>query len=352
MLHILQGLDKDEFEIYVACRPGGPLVEEVEKRGYTYLPLPLLEHRISVLDVFVLVQLIGLCRKYKFDIVHTHSSKPGLLGRLAARIAGVPLIIHTGHGTPFHVGQPIYLQKLYMELEKLGALFCDRMVFVNNCHREFYLEHKMISAQKAVTIYNALNPELQEQIEELSKPKRNRKKVVTIGSILRFSQQKNVVMTISAAIKVCQKRNDVQFIFVGDGELFELCRMMVEANKMQDRILLPGWQSDTAVQLASFDAFLLYSNYEGLPMSIIEAMYAGLPVIGADIPTIAELVDNDTGWLVSAGKIDELSAELDKIIDARDCYKQKGEEGRNKIRELCSYDKFRADYLSLYRSQN
>ena len=238
-----------------------------------------------------------------------------------------------------------------MGLEKLGALFCDKLVFVNNYHREYYLQHKLISTDKAITIYNALNPELQEQIETLSQPKKSRKKVITIGSILRFSQQKNIVMTISAAIKLCHERHDVKFIFAGDGEFLELCRMMVKTNQLEDRIMLTGWQSNTAELLAGFDVFMLYSNYEGLPMSIIEAMFAGLPVIGSDIPSIAELVDNETGWLIPSGQMETLVTELHKIIDARDSYKQKGEQGRNKVRELCSYDNFQSGYLSLYRSK-
>lgn len=350
MLHLLQGLDPEEFEIYVACQPGGPLVEEIEKLSYHYLPLPLLKHEISPLDAVILVQLFYLCRKYRFDIVHTHSSKPGLLGRIAARLAGVPLVMHTGHGAPFHNMMPWYEQRFYMELERLGALFCHKMVFVNNYHREFYLQHRMISSEKALTIYNALNPELQQDIEQSCQPKKSRKKAVTIGSLVRFSPAKNNIMIISAAIKVCHKRSDVRFIFAGDGELLELCRMMVKTNNLQERILLPGWQLDTAIQLSNYDALLHYSNYEGLPMSVIEAMYAGLPIIGSDIPPLTELVDADCGWLIPPAQMEILVSELHKIIDARDCYKEKGEAARKKIRELCSYEKFVSDYLSLYRN--
>jgi glycosyltransferase involved in cell wall biosynthesis len=351
MLHILQGLDPGEFEVYVACKPGGPLEEEIRKRGYTFLPLPLFVRPVSAWDAIILVQLYSLCRRYRFDIVHTHSSKPGLLGRLAARLAGVPLVIHTGHGAPFHPGQPVWQQRAYMLLEKLGACFCDRMVFVNHYHRKYYTEHKLIAPAKAVTIYNALNPGLQREIEQLSADRKAPEGMVTIGSVLRFSEQKNVVMTVAAAIKVCRERKDVTFSFIGDGELLELCRKMVNTNGLQDRILLPGWHSDTAHQLAGFDVFMLYSAYEGLPMSIIEAMFAGLPVIASDIPANAELVNADNGWLVPAGRQDLLEAALMKIIDDKVCYAQKGLYSRNKARELCSYEKFLRDYLGLYRGE-
>ena len=93
-LHLLAGLNPEEYEIHVASQPGGPLVQEVQRRGYTYHPLSQLRHPISWRDIPAFWQILRLCKKEGFDIVHTNSSKPGLLGRIAARIVGVPLIIH------------------------------------------------------------------------------------------------------------------------------------------------------------------------------------------------------------------------------------------------------------------
>ncbi len=349
MLHLLSGLDAEEFEIWVACRPDGSLADEVKQRGWHFLPLPLLVRPISPLDAVVLIQLIHIFRRRRFDIVHTHSSKPGLLGRLAASMARVPLIIHTAHGAPFYEGQPAALQKFYMLLEKLGASLGHWLVFVNHYHRDLYLQHKLVNPNRAVTIYNALEPELQARLEVLARPPARRGDIVVIGSVLRFSRQKNIVMTFLAAIRVCLARQDVNFIFVGDGEQFDLCRQLVQTHDLQDRILLPGWQRDTVEWLARFDVFLLYSDYEGLPMSVIEAMLAGLPVIGSDIPTIAELVDGHTGWLIPAGQPERLEKDLHKILDNRGSFSQKGQAGRQKARELCSYENFRQGYLALYK---
>ena len=348
MLHILAALDPEEYDIYVASRPDGPLVEEVIKHGYTHIPLPLLKHAISPWDIVVLIQLMFLCRKHRFDIVHTHSSKPGFLGRIAAKIAGVPMVIHTGHGAPFHDGQSLLTQWIYKKLEKTGALFCDKMVFVNHSHRLYYIQHNLIKPAKAITIYNALNPILLKQIESYATHKPHNSDIVTIGSILRFSTQKNIIETIAAAIRVCLARNDVNFIFVGDGEYYNLCNMMVQTHKLGDRIFLPGWQSNPALWLSKFDVFMLYSLYEGLPLSIIEAMYAALPVICSRIPSNAELVDDSNGWLIHLEQPKVLEAELHNIIDAKDSYRQKGESGKSKAMELCSYENFIAAYLEIY----
>lgn len=348
MLHLLQALPEEEYEIYIASKPGGALVEEVQKRGYIYLALSDFVHPISVKDVSVFVQLFLLCRKYRFDIVHTHSSKPGFLGRIAARLAGVPMVIHTGHGAPFHDLQSALKRRLYMELERFGAWFGDKLVFVNNSQREFYLKHNLLCSEKAVTIYNAVNPELLSKLETLSKKKKPVSEKVTIGSMLRFDNAKNVVMTVMGAIRICRMRQDVDFIFAGDGEQLELCRMMVNTNHLQDRIHLPGWQDDTVKQLAKFDAFLLYSDYEGLPLSIIEAMHAALPVIGSDISSIRELVSSDCGWLIPSHNLEMFVAELNKILDERDSYRVKGLKAKKRIKELCSYENFVKGYITVY----
>ncbi len=351
MLTLLDGLDREEFEIHVACRPHGPLVEALKQRGISYLPLPLFVRELSGLDIPVFFRLWHLCRKHKFDIVHTHSSKPGFLGRIAARLARVPLIIHTGHGAPFYDLQPLRVQKFYMRLELFAGLFCDRMVFVNNYHRNFYLRHKLLKASKALTIYNALNPSLQERLVQLPLKEKKRGETVIIGSVLRFTRAKNIVMTIIAAIRVCHARRDVKFIFAGDGELYELCSKMIKTNRLQERILLPGWQDDAEACLKEFDVYLLYSDYEGQPLGIIEAMYAGIPVASSNLPVLAELVNKSNGWLIPRGQLDRLEAELHKIIDDPESYYEKGKAGRKKAEELCSHEKFLAGYLSLYRGE-
>lgn len=348
MLHILEALNFEEYDIFVASQPGGPMVDEVIKRGYKYIPLPLLKHAISVLDIIVFIQLVIVFKKYKFDIVHTHSSKPGFLGRIAAKIAGVPLIIHTGHGAPFHDYQSAGTHRFYVELERIGALFCDRMVFVNNSIRLYYLAHKMIEPGKCKTIYNAVSKDTLSHIESLASLRRPHTDRVTIGSILRFSEAKNIIQTINVAIRICQKRKDVNFIFVGNGEYYGLCLQMVTTHRMLDRISLPGWQINTAEWLSKFDAFILYSIFEGLPMSIIEAMHFSLPVIGSDLPGIAELVDISNGWLISPNQPEKLEAELHLIIDTKDTFLQKGQISKMKVKELCSYDDFIKGYIALY----
>jgi len=348
MLTLLSGLDPNEFEIHVACRPCGPLVREIKRRGYIYHPLYFFKHEISPLDAVVFYEIYRLCRKENFDIVHTHSSKPGFLGRLAARLAKVPLVIHTSNGSPIHPDQNCLTRRFYMELERFSDKFCDKVVFVNNYHRLFYLQHKLITPAKAVTIYNAITPEQTERIQQAAAKRKPMGKIVTIGSVCRFSKEKNILLMVLAAIHICRSRQDADFIFAGDGELFPLCRKIVVSNNLQDRIIFPGWKDEPAEILAQLDVFLIYSSYEGMPLSVIEAMTAGLPILSSDIPMLRELVDDSCGMLIKPNDLDALETALNNMLDLKADLRQKGIMSKKKVEMLCSYDQLVQAYRSLY----
>lgn len=398
-LLLLEGLPADEYEIYVACKPGGEFVDAVQNRGWNYIPLPLLRHPIGMLDLFAFLHLILVCKKHKFDIVHTNSSKTGLLGRIAARIAGTPLIIHTNHGASFLPHQHPLIYRLYMHLDKLAGHFCDFVTFVNHCERENYLRLGLVKPEQAVTIYNAIKSRGQEversrsdsgsrgreversgslEVEgsdglvvEMSRSdsgsrglevERSGSLVVegsrgsdaakgqslTIGSTLRFSDQKNVIALTTYACKACDLNPGLRFILLGDGEHYELCKAIVASHHMTERILLPGWDSVVEPWLSLFDVFILYSRWEALPFSIIEAMHAGLPVIGSSIPSIMELVSEDVGWLVPLDDEAAYLATLQAVANDPATILKKGQKAREKVQLLCDYDTMVKAYRSLY----
>ncbi len=362
-LLLLEGLPADEYEIYVACKPGGEFVDAVQNRGWNYIPLPLLRHPIGVLDLFAFLHLILVCKKYKFDIVHTNSSKTGLLGRIAARIAGTPLIIHTNHGASFLPHQHPLIYRLYMHLDKLAGHFCDYVTFVNHSERENYLRLGLVKPEQAVTIYNAIKSRGREVersgslevvksgglvVEGSRGSDAAKGQSLTIGSTLRFSDQKNVIALTTYACKACDLNPGLRFILLGDGEHYELCKAIVASHHMTERILLPGWDSVVEPWLNLFDVFILYSRWEALPFSIIEAMHAGLPVIGSSIPSIMELVSEDVGWLVP---LDNEAAFLDTmqaVANDPATILKKGQKAREKVQLLCDYDTMVKAYRSLY----
>jgi glycosyltransferase involved in cell wall biosynthesis len=236
--------------------------------------------------------------------VHTHSSKTGFLGRIAARLAGVPKIIHTVHGLPFHPFQTRLVRWFYILLELLATCFCDIVVFVNRSEKEWAEKNFFFTKKRFLTIYNVVDvpvlPTEKKHLPQLSD-------YLVVGSSCRFSPQKNMVQTIQAAIFACQQQPQIAFVFIGEGEHFALCQKMVSAADLCTRILLPGWQSPIEEWLKQFDCYLLYSLWEGLPLSILEAMACGLPVIGSDIKGNNELISPANGILVPPAQVSLLT---------------------------------------------
>jgi glycosyltransferase involved in cell wall biosynthesis len=343
MLNLLKGLDKEKYDIYVLSKPGGPLVEEIKKNNFHYIPVNSLRRNLSFWDIIAFISMIRIFRKYKFDIIHTHSSKTGFLGRIAGRFARVPKIIHTVHGFPFHRFQPRYVQKLYQVMERVASHFCDKVIFVNNSERELAIMKKIVSPNKAQTIYNGI--ELP-NIKELKSPMKTDKFV--IGSVLRFWKQKNVINTVKAAIKVCQIDSKINFVFIGDGEHFDICKSMVKKARLENSILFPGWQNNILDWLIGFDVFLLFSKWEGLPISILEAMSVGLPIIASDIKGNNELVNSRNGYLIPVNDIDKLIQLLTTLPGKKKELINKGEFSIKIVKEKFSKREFVFKYDNLY----
>ncbi len=350
-LHLLDGLPRGEFDIFVASAPGGDLVEALRQRGYKHIPLKCLRHPITLLDLAAQVELLRVLRYHRFDIVHTNSSKPGLLGRLAARLCRVPLILHTEHGTAFQQGQSRLQQHLFRQLEKAGNSLGHKVVFVNNSDREKCLALGLLPEHKAFTINNALPPVQAAKLARIAAARKldPAKQDFVVGSTLRFTAQKNVLNITGAACQACAREPRLRFILLGDGEYLQLCRQIVRSHGLNERVLLPGWDADISKWLPLFDAFLLYSRWEAQPFSIIEAMHAGLPILGSDIPSIRELVDPSSGWLVSLDDQAALIKTLADISREPAAAFAKGRTAAQTIGGICSYEQMVAGYLKLYR---
>lgn len=351
-LHLLEGLDPNEYEIHIACKPGGEFVDAILERGYHYHPLSMLTHPISLKDLPAFWQIFRMIRRNKFDIVHTHSSKPGLLGRIAATLAGVPLILHTVHGTAFRREQRFVSYAAFAALEWLANRFCHKVVFVNNSDRINCVSMGLIPAAKAHSIYNALPLPFARKLEDVAAGRTAPSpEQVVIGSSLRFSTQKNVINLVTALCMACQQAPRLKFVLVGDGEHYGLCRQIVRTHNLNDRILLPGWDPDITPWLRAFDAFILYSRWEAQPFSIIEAMHSGLAVIGSDIPSIRELVDESCGYIATLDDEADLIQTLTHIAKHPQELRQKGEAAMQRVNELCEYRHMVDSYLEIYRGQ-
>lgn len=358
MLNLITHLDPEKFEFSVVSAPGNPLESKLRELKISHYKIPELYRNINIKDVIVLYKLYRLCRSGKFDIVHTHSSKTGFLGRVAARLAGIKGIIHTVQGFPFHPYQKRLEFIFYRLLEKIATYFCDRIISVNRYEYEMAISTNLVKKDKIGVIYNAVElPSLSLQNSpenlKLRSDLRLSNDDIIIGTVTRFTIPKNNLIVVDIALNIVQQNDKIKFIFVGDGKELQEAQAKVNAAKCQDRILLPGFRHDIPSWLKIFDIFILYSSWEGLSLAILEAMSFGKPIIASNIKGNNELVENGVnGMLIDIGDYDGLKEAIFRLASHQDIREKMGMKSREIVEKKFNFShflkKYEVEYYKLY----
>lgn len=309
-------LDKTRFHAEIISGPQtgseGSLIEEVYRHNVPLTILPELVRQISPMnDLVALFKLVKFMRARDFTIVHTHSSKAGILGRLAAQLAGIPITIHTVHGWSFHTYMSPFMRSIYIFLERWMASFTDALITVaspdinKGLHvgigkpDQYYLIRSAIPLEE----FDVTQPDRAAVRSELHIPL----DAIVIGNIGRFSSQKNPLDWIRTAGKIGRTFPNARFLLVGDGPLRSEVEELITSEGIADRTVLTGLRRDVPRLLSAMDIFMLTSLWEGLPRVIPQAMCMGLPVIANLADGTAEAIqDGETGYLCPPGDISSL----------------------------------------------
>lgn len=317
----LQRLDPEKFERYLICSNPGPLTEAAEKAGIKCLYIKTLKREISVSDdLRALKDLISLFRKFKFDIVHTHSSKPGVLGRVAAFLCRVKLIIHTVHGFSFPIARNKIEYCLFYLMEKIGCMCGDLLICLHERDKNIAINKLGVNSDSIYILKNAVDSEKfrqlsQEQKIYLKKKFRLTENSIIIGMIGRLWPQKNPQTLLKAFKIFADKQTHVHLCFIGDGELKSTLEHTSVLNGLSDRVHFFGWQENTELFLNTFDIFVLPSLWEGMPLAILEAQSTSLPCIVSDIPGNNHLIkEGINGFLFPTNNATYLADRLVYLI--------------------------------------
>ncbi|MEA2103246.1 MAG: glycosyltransferase family 4 protein [Candidatus Cloacimonadota bacterium] len=338
-----------KFTFSVASAPGGPLVEKLNDMQIKHFPISGLVQKIILYDIIIFWKFYRICRICKFDIVHTHSSKTGFLGRIAARLAGVPIVIHTIHGFSFNPFQSFPKRLFFMFLEWVGALFCDLAISVNDSERFVAVEKKIIPRSKIITIYNGIEP-----LKPTGEIKRSdlgfNNSDIIFGCVSRFSKQKNILKLIKIAIGITKQDDKIKFVFVGDGEMFSQAKKMIGDADCAHSINLPGWQSNIPEWNKLFDVYILYSLWEGLSLSVIEALSLAKPVILSNIKGNNELVDEGkNGFLADVKRGKDLEEKILLLTRDKTLIEEMGKESKIKFQKRFTVKRFVENYRKQYK---
>ncbi len=285
----------------------GELHSETRARGVVHHLEPSLVREIHpVKDALALARLTRFLRAGRWDVVHTHSSKAGVLGRCAARLAGVPHVVHTVHGWGFHEGQSAAVFRLYVLLERMCAPRTDVLVHVAERDRVLGLRQRIGRPEQYRLIRSGI--EIARFRDDRTPPAAARRALgvpedaFVVGSVGRLVPQKAPLDLVDAFAEVAAAVPRAFLVIVGDGPLRGAVEARAAARGLADRVVLPGIRRDVPALLRAFDVFALSSRWEGLPRVFPQAMAAGLAVVATDVAGAADIVEpGHTGFLVPPG---------------------------------------------------
>ena len=318
----------------------GELHSEARARGVPLLIEPSLVRRLSPWhDLKATFRLGRTIRKGHYDVVHTHSSKAGIVGRIAARLAGVPVIVHTTHGWGFNKSQPRHIYWLYVHLERMCVRMSNTIVVVGTPNRDEGLalgigrpeQYRLIRSGIELDAYRDAAINREQARARLGLPA----DAFVIGSVGRLSEQKAPLDLLSAFATVAAAHPHARLVYVGDGPLRRELEAAIAAAGLTGRVVLTGLRRDVPELLRAFDVFALASRWEGLPRVFPQAMAAGLPIVATRVDGAPDAVTpGENGWLVPVGDMPAMAARLCELAADPATARRMGEAGLARVDEF------------------
>lgn len=312
-------LDPDRYRVTIITGQGGPLTDRAEAAGLQVILEPSLVSPLSPRDDrTALRNLTELCQAGQYDVVHTHSAKAGALGRLAAHRAGVPRIVHTYHGFPFHEFQNPLRRAAYIAIERRLAGLTDVVLAIGSGVATEALRRGLAMPSALRTIAPVVEAVTVPKTAESRAAARAALAIsdagLVIGTVGRIDYQKAPEHLITAIAKL--RHQDATAVWIGSGPGLAEARELVRRVGLLDRFIFAGERSDVAGLLPAFDVFAMASRYEGLPCAVVEAMRCGVPVVATAVNSLPDLViPGESGVLVPPGRPDLLAAAIDGVLD-------------------------------------
>ena len=341
---IAAGLDKSRFEAELWCLSGsGPLERTFKDR----IPvIRMFDYRRYLLPWNVM-SIAGNIRKGDFNVVHTHSYPPGIIGRLSARLAGVKAVFHHHHS----VSVPYMNMRRRLCEQFVSNYLTDKVIACSYATKEFILKENFAKENKITVIYNGVP----EEFEILSGKKDSVKHALAINdeklltAVGSLTKHKGHIYLLQALTKVLEVFPAVKLVIVGEGPERSTLEQYIKENNLSSNVVLAGSQSDVRPFLENTDIFILPSLREAMPLSLLEAMAKGLPAIGSRVDGIKEVIeDYETGITVSPANKDELAEKIIYLLRNTEIAIKIGNKGFEKYKVLFTFQKMIDNIQNLY----
>ena len=337
-------LAEQGHEVCVFVGGDGPIISLFRNEGITTLSVMNLVRELSPLsDIKAYFQLKKMMCEFAPDIIACHSAKAGLIGRLVARRLSVPSV-YTAHGWPFTQGVPRLKASFYRLVEKAMAKLTSRIIAVSNYDKKLALTTGVAQSELVDVVWNG--------VSDVSQPVNTdvpikHKQIPVIVMVARFESPKNYRLLLESLFHI--KNEEWCAKLIGDGPDLESVKSFASELGLIGRVEFLGWRSDTCDILRNADIFALISNWEGLPLSILEAMQCRLPVVASDVGGVSEAVINDeTGILVSNDNMASVVLALKKLVLDKNIRVTMGELGRARYESLFTVEKMVSQTFAVY----
>lgn len=313
VVDLLKNLDKNRFEVffvYSSARADNNYLNKINKLNKTIKMFAVdeMQQRIDIVKDFIaLKKIINIIKNIQPDIVHCHSSKAGVLGRIAAKLCGIKKIFYTPHAYAFQNPNLSFFKKnFYIIIEKIMTkYFTYRTINVSESERDIALKSLNDYKKKFVVINNGVDKDdFDIDIDVLCEKYKILPRDYVVGNISRLEVQKNPLEFFKIAKGILHKDKNIKFMWIGNGSLYGLTNKFIIDNNMEDRCLLIPYDEGTEHLIKRFDVFLCTSLYEGYPYVLLDACVNGIPIVCSNVEGNNNIVvDNVNGFLYTLGNI-------------------------------------------------
>lgn len=354
VLLMMRGQQAAGYDVEFACAPGGELLTMVGQTGIRVHPVCHLRQPISPWhDTMALLELWRMCRRGRYHIVHTHNSKAGVLGRLAAKLAGVPIIIHTVHGFAFHDREPWWRRRLFILLERWAARWCDQLTALSQPLVEWAVAERIAPREKMIKIYSGIEMAAFQQPVDTAAIRRElgwSDNVLIIGEVAKLWPGKGQEVLLQAFARLRTNVPRARLLFIGEGSEQPALERLTAELGLTAYVTFAGFQADAPRWTHVLDIAVLPSFFEGMGRTVVEAMACGKPVVGSRVGGIVELIeDGVTGLLVPPGDAAALAAALQRLLSDPALRARMGQAGQQRVTEQFDVQVMNTRMLAVYR---
>lgn len=336
-------VDPAKFRFTVLCLSvRGPLADQIEAEG---VPVIYCENQTRMGKYLRGLEIGRILKEQRVDILQTHNTTAFIDGLIGARIAGVPVMIHTDHCKNYPI------EWRWTVAENLASRLVDRVVAVSHHTKSELLHFEKIADSKVTVIHNGINPKLTRNVsaDALRRELGLSPDDIVVGNVGRLEPQKGLDLLLAAAPEVLRAAPNVRFLIVGGGSLEADLKAQAVSLGISDRVVFTGWRTDAIDLMQLLDVFVSTSNFEGLPMVLLEATWFGKPIVATGVGGVPELVEDGFNGLILPDRDPaRVAATLLRVVKDDVFRRRLGQNSRARYEERFTAQAMASAYQQIY----